>query len=153
MKPFEHWRRIDYSVLARYLASPQLNALVNYDDTITNDKVAIDKIIQDVVARVRSELVYLTSLPEDPYLIPDAFISSTCYLIIESLFSRIPSLRLSPDQVRNAEKARDHIRNLVQMQMKTAGITKTSQNIYRPAISLVGKSREKRFHGNALEGF
>lgn len=77
-----------------YLSPMQLTALRQHGDPLPT-------IIADITAWVRSE-IQSDDIPR----------TATCHLIIEALQSRIPTLKLSDDQVRNANNARLHLKKV-----------------------------------------
>ena len=84
------------------MSSVQLKSLAQ------NRKSYINDIISDITAQVRAAIWNNQgiTLSSDPSLIPPELMATTCHLIIEALQSRIPTLELSDDQVRNADNAR-----------------------------------------------
>lgn len=97
----EPWTPIFPTDIYTYLSRIQVDALRQNEDPLP-------QIIKDTIARVRLEINSSTKtiLASHPILIPSGVKTATCHLIIEALQSRIPSLKLSEDQIRNADNAR-----------------------------------------------
>lgn len=95
------WIPITIESVSCYLSPIQLSALQTHGDPL-------QEIITDIIAWVRSEVRSNphNELINNPALIPLELKSAACHLIIEALQSRIPSLKLSSDQIRNAQNAR-----------------------------------------------
>ena len=94
-----NWTNITTESIGIYLSPIQLAALRQHGDPL-------QYIINDIVAWVRSEIQCHN---DDPTTVPLSLKTATCHLVIEALQSRIPTLKLTEDQVRNANNARLHI--------------------------------------------
>jgi phage gp36-like protein len=109
------WITIQTSDLYDYLCAPQLNVLRNFgqSDDQTNP---INEIIDDITARIRAEISgnKRNLLSADKTKIPQDLKSFACYLILESAQTRIPSLKLSVDQVRLASDAKEYLKRIAQ---------------------------------------
>lgn len=97
----KNWIHINEKSVSHYLLPIQLQALRQHSDPL-------NEIIDDTIARVRAEIQSNPNNPlsSDPSLIPIELKIATCHLIIEALQSRIPNLKLTEDQIRNANNAR-----------------------------------------------
>jgi len=107
------WKIIKPEDIKNYLSDLQVQALRKNSDPL-------NAIATDITALTRSEVASYESnvLPQNPALIPPELMSSACHLIIEALQSRIPTLQLSKDQVRNAENARKQLRRVAKGEVK-----------------------------------
>lgn len=116
-----NWTIINTDSIGVYLSPFQLTALRQFGDPLQH-------IIADIVAWVRSEIQTNpnNAMSEDPTLVPDSLKTVTCALVIEALQSRIPSLKLTDDQVRNANNARLHLKRVANAQVAISPYSPTS---------------------------
>lgn len=106
------WTSITEKSVSHYLYPTQLEALRQHSDPL-------DAIIADTVAMVRAEIRNnpKNQYNPDPSLIPKELKRPTCHLIIEALQSRIPSLKLTSDQIHNANVARALLRRMASAEL------------------------------------
>ena len=104
-----NWIKLTPHSISDYLCVPQLDAL-------RQNKDALETIISDIVAQVRGIVASnpKNEMPERMNLIPVEVKAPTCFLIIEALQSRIPTVKLSEDQVRNADNARAYLKRVAE---------------------------------------
>lgn len=101
-----NWILVKPTDIYNYLAAPQVDILRKRALT-PNQSDPLVEIIQDVCMLIRLQLSTLPGFHEQiAPLIPSGLKATASHLIIEALQSRIPNIRLSPDQVRNADNAR-----------------------------------------------
>lgn len=107
-----NWTPITPESIGFYLSPIQLTALSQLGDPLP-------PIISDIIAWVRSEIHTNPKnvLNNDPTLLPLSLKTATCHLVIEALQSRIPTLKLTEDQVRNAHNARLHLKRVANAQV------------------------------------
>jgi hypothetical protein len=96
------WIEISPADLTHYLADQPLNLL---HDNTTDDPLI--PIVADVCAWVVSFVPEPWRRPPSTQSVPIATKRLACALIVEALQSRVPEWRLSEDQVRNAQTARE----------------------------------------------
>lgn len=106
------WISITGNSIRDYLLPIQLEALLKHLDPL-------DEIITDIVARVHAEI---RTNPNNRFhagstLVPKELKQATCHLVIEALQSRIPNLKLSDDQVRNANNARTFLKRVAMAEL------------------------------------
>lgn len=106
------WTTITKKCIGHYLSPIQLSALQQHGDPL-------DEIISDIIAWIRSEVQTNphNNISDNPNLIPLELKTATCHLVIEALQSRIPSLKLSDDQIRNALNARRLLKRVASSEM------------------------------------
>ncbi|MDR1414147.1 MAG: hypothetical protein LBI56_04430 [Puniceicoccales bacterium] len=107
------WITIQTSDLYDYLGATQLNALKTFE-LANGQKDPIDDIIVDATARIRAEISGNRNnlLSADRTKIPQDLKSFACYLILESAQTRLPSLKLSADQIRLANDAKEYLKRI-----------------------------------------
>jgi len=129
--------------LSQYLITKQIDILSN----ITEKNVLLD-IIQNVVTFVRAEVMSCPSntVGDNPLSIPETLETTACHLVIEQLHTRIPSLDLSKDQVRNAENARKLLKRVAKGEFVVSAPGNLDKN------SWVIHSRKRSFSSNNLKG-
>lgn len=99
------WIFLETADIADYLANDQLTLLSNHN--INEHQTPLKTIINDVCAYIQAMVPEkLCPNPMARNHIPNACKLCACHLVIESLQTRIPELKLSEDQVRNAQQAR-----------------------------------------------
>ena len=76
-------------------------------DTFTN-------VMRAVAGRIQAEIQSCArnKISAVPYAIPPSLRAEACHLIIEALQTRIPALKLTDDQKKNADEARDYLRRI-----------------------------------------
>lgn len=110
------WISLSPNDLTHYLCAYQLEALRKSADADipTNANIhtfphdPLPPIIADVTGKIRAEIAAFPKnyLSPDSTLLPPSLKSAACFLVIEALQSRVPTLKLTPDQIRNADNAR-----------------------------------------------
>lgn len=135
------WTPINEDTIAHYLSSIQLSALQNHGHPL-------QEIIADTIAWVRAEVQTNphNQVNKHPDLIPLELKSATCHLIIEALQSRIPSLKLSDDQIRNAKNARSLLKRVA-----GAEISLSPQSPLMPGHVTIAHSRPSLFSSSRHE--
>ena len=78
--------------------------------------------------------------------LPSACKTAACHLVIEALQTRIPELRLSEDQVRNAQQARATLDNLYKHWTNQA-LPKTEQPRLEAVYYRIRESRHTTLKG------
>ena len=109
------WTTIQIEDLYDYLCAAQLSALQNIQ--LSEWQInPIHEIIDDVTARIRAEISgnKLNLLSADKTKIPQDLKSCACYIILESAQTRLPSLKLTADQIRLASDAKDYLKRIAQ---------------------------------------
>lgn len=146
------WTSLAPSDLTHYLYPSQLDALRQIDNTEgTSTKDPLPSIITDITAKIRTEIAAFPKnfLPADPTILPPSLKSIGCFLVIEALQSRIPTLKLTPDQIRNADNARVDLRRVAKGELPiTLPLTTPSPPSLVDAIS----SRKLQATANTLQG-
>jgi hypothetical protein len=109
------WINIQISDLYDYLGATQLNALKT-KELATGQSNPIGEIIDDITARIRAEISGNKNnlLSADKSNIPQDLKSSACYLILESAQTRLPCLKLTADQIRLANDAKEYLKRIAQ---------------------------------------
>ena len=100
-----HWIFLETDAIADYLANDQVTLLSNHG--IAEHQTPLKTIINDVCVYIQAMVP--ESLRPNPLArnhIPASCKICACHLVIEALQTRIPDLKLSEDQVRNAQQAR-----------------------------------------------
>ncbi|MDR1414076.1 MAG: hypothetical protein LBI56_04040 [Puniceicoccales bacterium] len=115
------WITIQASDLYNYLGATQLNALKSFewDEAQSNP---VGDIIRDVTARIRAEIGGNKNnlLSADRTTIPQDLKSFACYLILESAQTRLPALKLTADQVRLANDAREYLKRISRRELSVS---------------------------------
>lgn len=118
------------------MTSKQIDILNDEDDPLT-------PIINDIMARVRAEIGSHKNnkLDDHRWKIPPELVTAACHLIIESLQSRVPTMQLTHDQIRNADNAR---KLLVRVAKGDVKITRPFPKILAPAPPAEPPLRRRR---------
>lgn len=109
------WIEIKVEDLYDYLVSPQVDILRKR--MLADDQGdPLGDIIADVTARIRAEISGNTRniLSTNQSEIPSELKSAACYLIVECAQSRIPALKLTDDQIRLVNDAREYLKRIAQ---------------------------------------
>lgn len=135
------WTTITDKDIDNYLMPLQNSALRQHLDPLEN-------IINDTIARVQAEMLTNPGnpIPPNPALIPSQLKTASCHLVIEALQSRIPNLKLTDDQIRNANNARILLHRTALGQISING-TKP-----KPLTIEVVSSRKRQATFNNLHG-
>ncbi len=107
------WIEIKVTDLYDYLASSQVDIL-RKRILSAGQEDPLNDIINDVTARVRAEISgnVRNVLSSNKLEIPADLKSTACYLILECAQSRIPALKLTDDQIRLADDAREYLKRI-----------------------------------------
>ncbi|MDR1433087.1 MAG: hypothetical protein LBI61_01965 [Puniceicoccales bacterium] len=107
------WITIQTSDLYDYLCATQLNALKS-TALAPGQTNPVDEIIDAVTARIRAEISGSGKnlLSANGAQIPKDLKSYACYLILESVQTRLPSLKLTADQIRLANDAKEYLKRI-----------------------------------------
>lgn len=107
------WIFLETDAIADYLANDQVTLLSNHG--ITEHQTPLKTIINDVCAYIQARVPEkLRPNPLARNHVPTACKLGACHLVIEALQTRIPELKLSEDQVRNAQQARTSLEQFQQ---------------------------------------
>ncbi|MDE6432076.1 MAG: hypothetical protein K2L13_01640 [Opitutales bacterium] len=145
------WIKITIEDLYDYLISSQVDILRK---RMLADKQGdpLADIITDITARIRAEISGNTRnvLSSDKAEIPPDLKSAACYLIMECAQSRIPALKLTEDQVRLANDAREYLRRIAQGEIP---VSAPDSDIFSPnkGVAMISH-RERTATGNSLKG-
>ncbi len=109
------WIKITVEDLYDYLVSTQVDILRKRILASGQDDPLSD-IICDITSRIRAEISGNTRniLSADKTEIPPDLKSAACYLILECAQSRIPALKLTDDQIRLTNDAREYLKRIAQ---------------------------------------
>lgn len=109
------WIEIKVEDLYDYLVSSQVEALRKRTLAVGQDDPLID-IIHDITSRIRAEISgnVRNLLSANKNEIPPNLKSAACYLILECAQTRLPILKLTNDQVRLANDAREYLKRIAQ---------------------------------------
>jgi len=121
------WIFLETDAISDYLANDQVTLLSNHG--ITEHQTPLKTIINDVCAYIQAMVP--ESLRPNPLArnyIPSACKICACHLVIEALQTRIPELKLSEDQVRNAQQART---SLEQFQQSWSEQLRENKRVYK----------------------
>ncbi|MDR3143896.1 MAG: hypothetical protein LBT64_00125 [Puniceicoccales bacterium] len=150
------WIRIGISDLYDYMCAAQLNALKSME-LAAGQTNPIDEIIGGVVARMRAEISGngKNLLSADAEKIPQDLKSFACYLVLESAQTRLPSLKLSADQIRLASDAKEYLRrvSLGEIPISRADDAIPTVDFLKNIFCDVVHKRHRRVSQTALGGF
>lgn len=121
------WIFLETTAIADYLAKDQVTLLANYG--IDDHQTPLKTIINDVCAYIQAmvpEKLCLNPLARNH--VPSSCKLCACHLVIEALQTRIPELKLSEDQVRNAQQARMTLEHFQKSWIKQL---KAHKNVHR----------------------
>lgn len=104
------WITIAVADLNNYLVAAQVSA-VNTAALGSGQTDRFTEVQLSVISRIRNKIESCRTnrISETALTIPPSLKACACLLIIEGLQSSIPSLKLSPDQVRQIEKYEDDL--------------------------------------------
>ncbi|MDR0679729.1 MAG: hypothetical protein LBF42_01680 [Puniceicoccales bacterium] len=150
------WIEITVDDLYDYLVAPQIDVLRKRVLAPGQDD-PIGDIICDITARVRAEISgnQRNLLSANKLEIPQNLKSAACYLILECAQTRIPALKLTSDQVRLADDAREYLRRISQGEVPVELPDQVeSPSLFNPNKGVsIATSRERIATGNSLRGF
>ena len=107
----EDWITLTAEDLPTYLLAAQVRLL----RTVEGSKMdPIPALLQDVIGRIRADISASGKWPlsANASTIPAELRGAACALILEALQGRIPALRLTDDQKRSADQARELLRRI-----------------------------------------
>jgi hypothetical protein len=150
------WIEITVDDLYDYLVASQIDVLRKRVLAPGQDD-PIGDIICDITARVRAEISgnQRNLLSANKLEIPQNLKSAACYLILECVQTRIPAIKLTSDQVRLADDAREYLRRISQGEVPVELPDQVeSPSLFSPNKGVsVATSRERIATGNSLRGF
>lgn len=128
------WIEIKVKDLYDYLVSPQVDILRKRMLADGQDDPLID-IITDITARIRAEISgnVRNVLSSNKSEIPPDLKSIACYLIMECAQSRIPALKLTDDQVRLVNDAREYLKRIAQGEVQ---VSSPDSDIFTPNMGV-----------------
>ena len=143
---FIPWTFLETKHISDYLIHDQLT-LVNRARE-KGDPKHIEAILDDTCAYIQNRIPQkFHPNPMAHNHIPVACKTAACHLVIEALQSRLPDLKLSEDQIRNAQQARKTIDDLAAMWEK-----QSNPKITDPRIEAV-YYRRRDARQSTLKGF
>jgi hypothetical protein len=150
------WMEIKVEDLCDYLVAPQIDIL-RRRMLVPGQNDPLEDIIGDVTARVRAEISgnQRNLLSANRLEIPQNLKSSACYLILECAQTRLPALKLTADQIRLANDAREYLKRIAQGEVPVE-LPEHAEcpSIFNPNKGVaVVSSRKRVATGNSLGGF
>ena len=144
------WIEIKIEDLYNYLVAVQVDALRKVELA----KLSVDPlvgIIQDTSLKIRSHIASNRKniLSQSPYTLPPELKSLACILVIETAQTRIPGLKLTEDQIRLANEARNTLQKIARGEIKIS-LPDDSDAIAKNVE--VVHSREEKVLGRAMKG-
>lgn len=140
------WTLLEVKHISDYLIQDQLT-LVNHVRE-KGDPKHTNAVVKDICAYIQNRVPQkLHPNPTLPNHIPTACKTAACHLVIEALQSRLPDLKLSDDQIRNAQQARKTLDDLTAMWEK-----QSNPKITDPRIEAV-HYRRRDARQSTLKGF
>ena len=106
------WVLLEVKHISDYLIHDQLMLVNRFREE--GDPKHINAILDDICAYIQNRVPQ--NLHPNPTVhnhVPTACKTAACHLVIEALQSRLPDLKLSEDQIRNAQQARKTLDDLV----------------------------------------
>ncbi|MDR2735758.1 MAG: hypothetical protein LBB20_02895 [Puniceicoccales bacterium] len=147
-----NWIKIIPEDLYDYLVAQQVDALRK--QALAKHQIdPIMEIIKDVSSRIRSEIKSNRQnvLSATAGAIPLELKSAACSLILEIAQTRIPGLKLSEDQIRLADQARESLRRVAKGEVAISVPDEAKD--YQPVGVEVVTHRENTVTGETLGGF
>ncbi|MDR1255769.1 MAG: hypothetical protein LBJ94_02500 [Puniceicoccales bacterium] len=149
------WIEITVDDLYDYLVSSQVDIL-RKRILAPGQEDPLGDIIKDVTARVRAEISgnQRNVLSANKLEVPQNLKSAACYLILECAQTRIPALRLTGDQIRLADDAREYLRRIAQGEVPVEVPDQAAPPTFNANRGVsVATSRRRIATGNSLRGF
>lgn len=145
------WIELQVEDLYDYLVSSQVDILRKRMLADVQDDPLID-IIADITARVRAEISGNTRniLSTNKSAIPAELKSAACYLVVECAQSRIPAFKLTDDQIRLVNDAREYLKRIAQGEVPVS--LPDSENFNPKKGVTVISHRERQATNNSLRG-
>ena len=140
------WTLLEAKHISDYLIQDQLSVVNNFREK--GDPKHIDAVIKDICAYIQNRVPQKFH-PNQAALnhLPTACKTAACHLVIEALQSRLPDLKLSDDQIRNAQQARKTLDDLAAMWEK-----QSNPKVTDPRIEAV-HYRRRDARQSTLKGF
>ncbi|MDR2436176.1 MAG: hypothetical protein LBD33_02610 [Puniceicoccales bacterium] len=117
----------------------------------------LEDIICDITARIRAEVSgnQRNVLSANRLEIPQNLKSAACYLILECAQTRLPALKLTADQIRLADDAREYLKRIAQGEVPVEIPDQAEcPSAFNPNRGVaVVSSRRRTATGNSLGGF
>ena len=147
------WLRFSVDDLRTHMAADQLQGLLEAAAGGEDGEDQIRRLGQSVVAQVRAAVRSGKKVPQSATVdaIPEELWSDACALLLEKLQCRLPALRLSADQVRAADVARQRLRSVARGEMALPMPKDPMVDQWTAPISCVG-CRRRRFKSSSLGG-
>ena len=140
------WTLLEAKHISDYLIQDQLSVVNNFREK--GDPKHIDAVIKDICAYIQNRVPQkFHPNPTVPNHLPTACKTAACHLVIEALQSRLPDLKLSDDQIRNAQQARKTLDDLAAMWEK-----QSNPKVTNPRIEAV-HYRRRDARQSTLKGF
>ena len=140
------WTLLEAKHISDYLIQDQLSVVNNFREK--GDPKHIDAVINDICAYIQNRVPQkFHPNPTASNHLPTACKTAACHLIIEALQSRLPDLKLSDDQIRNAQQARKTLDDLAAMWEK-----QSNPKVTDPRIEAV-HYRRRDARQSTLKGF
>ena len=140
------WTLLEAKHISDYLIQDQLSVVNNFREK--GDPKHIDAVIKDICAYIQNRVPQkFHPNPTVPNHLPTACKTAACHLVIEALQSRLPDLKLSEDQIRNAQQARKTLDDLAAMWEK-----QSNPKVTNPRIEAV-HYRRRDARQSTLKGF
>ena len=140
------WTLLEAKHISDYLIQDQLSVVNNFREK--GDPKHIDAVIKDICAYIQNRVPQkFHPNPTAPNHLPTACKTAACHLVIEALQSRLPDLKLSDDQIRNAQQARKTLDDLAAMWEK-----QSNPKVTDPRIEAV-HYRRRDARQSTLKGF
>jgi hypothetical protein len=150
------WIEITVDDLCDYLVASQVDVL-RRRMLAPGQSDPLADIICDIAARIRAEISgnRRNVLSANKLEVPQNLKSAACYLILECAQTRIPALKLTVDQIRLADDAREYLKRIAQGEVPVELPDQAEcPSIFNPnkGVSVVS-SRKRAATGNSLGGF
>jgi hypothetical protein len=150
------WIEIKIEDLYDYLVAPQIDVLRRHMSVLGQED-PLEDIIRDITARVRAEISgnQRNLLSSNKFEIPQNLKSSACYLILECAQTRLPALKLTNDQIRLADDAREYLKRIAQGEIPVELPDRAEcPSVFNPSKGVaVASSRKRVATGGSLGGF
>lgn len=148
------WILLTINDLEQYLIATQIKTL-HTRVLGPNESDPLDDIISDVTRRIRADISGnpRNLLSQDETLIPAELKPCACYLVVEALQTRLPGLKLSSEQIRNADNARQQLIRISKGEIPVSRPLNPGNNpTYGPSASMVCVHSRPYVHNAQLRG-
>ncbi|MDR2737379.1 MAG: hypothetical protein LBB18_00340 [Puniceicoccales bacterium] len=150
------WTTIQTSDLYDYLCVTQLNALRNLE-LAGGQANPIYEIIGDVTTRIRAEISGNKNnlLSSDRNKLPGDLKSFACHLILEYAQTRLPGLKLTDDQIRLANDAKEYLKRVArgEIPISVPDDDAVTNDFAKTTGCEIVHHRENRIYQKCLGGF